>query len=304
MPQAKTATGVRKKASARTPPEAATRRSSSSPRSRKTIEETLPPAPVVVTEAAKAPSKIAATTPKRARKASKPGASTARPRKKTIKPGPSAVSRTEPPAPPVDAPEESIVAAAKFGGAPRKIAGPAAQPTLPSTYGESRLLLLARDPKTLFAAWDIAPGVVEALKSRIGARAFAVSPFTLRLNRPGGSTSEIHVGRQARSRYIRIDSGPSFTAEIGFTTPSGSFEPIAKSPTCFVPMGPLRQAAAQEVKRTTLSYRDTRSSRRREALKAAASRVRAALRKDEEAGGDARAAGGRVIGGASDLYRR
>ena len=81
-------------------------------------------------------------------------------------------------------------------------------PTLPSSYGESHLLLLVRDPQTLFAAWDIAPSTIEALKSRLGRRGFAVSTLTLRLTRAGGHASVLHVSKRARSRYLKIDGGP------------------------------------------------------------------------------------------------
>ncbi len=210
-------------------------------------------------------------------------------------------------APPPEAPamseEQAQVVASKFAGPEASSQRPLARPTLPSTYGESHLLLLVRDPQTLFAAWDIAASTLEALKGRLGRRGFAVSTLTLRLTRAGGGTSIIHVANKTRSRYIKIDGGPSFVAEIGFTTPAGRFELLARSAPCFVPMGPLaRQAAGESARRAVVRYREARAL------------SRAALARGNPGGagravsgnlkGSAASAAARVLGGASDLYRR
>lgn len=162
-------------------------------------------------------------------------------------------------------------------------------------------MLLPRDPETLFAAWDLAPAAIEGLKARIGARAFAVSPFTLRLTPSGGVPAVLHVGKKARSRYLKIQGAPSYTAEIGFTTPTGAFELIARSAPCVVPMGPVRAEGAAPPRRT-LSYREAKTLIRQGALKTAAGRVRGALAK--EASRPSAATAPRTLGGASDLYRR
>lgn len=182
------------------------------------------------------------------------------------------------------------------------------RPSLPSSYGESHLLLLVRDPQALFAAWDMSPLAIESLKARIGARAFAVSTLTLRLTRAGGSTSVVHVGKKARSRYLRIDGGPSYLGEIGFTTPTGRFELVARSAPCFVPVGPSRQESVEAVSRAVLGYREARALARRETVNTpeavTSGRSRAAA---SGSGGSASPIGSkaaRVLGGASDLYRR
>jgi hypothetical protein len=203
---------------------------------------------------------------------------------------------------------QSQVTASKFASV--ETATAKVRPTLPASYGESRLLLLPRDPQTLFAAWDMAPSTVEALKARLGRRGFAVSTLTLRLTRAGGGTSVMHVGTKARSRYLKIDGGPSFVAEIGFTTPAGKFELVARSAPCFVPMGPLARQEAREVERRAVGYREAAALARRGGLGPGpgsspgegANRARA---NSVTAGTAASAASGaRILGGASDLYRR
>lgn len=186
-----------------------------------------------------------------------------------------------------------------------------ARPTLPPSNGESRLLLLVRDPQTLFASWDIAPSAIEDLKARLGRRGFAVSTLTLRLTRAGGSASVQHVSKRARSRYLKIDGGPSFMAEIGFTTPAGRFELVARSAPCFVPMGPAARAEAFEAgRRAVLGYREAIAVARRGGVSpnpgggsaSAVSRSRANASADGASSPTADAP--RVLGGASDLYRR
>lgn len=199
---------------------------------------------------------------------------------------------------------EAEVVASKFRGAEER----APRPVLRFETGESRLQLLPRDPETLHVWWDLAPGLVEELKSRIGTRAFAVSTLTLRLVRDGGSVAVFHLGRRARSRYLTIGQGGSFTAEIGFTTPAGRFELVARSAPCFVPLGPARAALAGSKARVLGSYREGRALARRQAAQAedhadaphAAPSPRTAPASDASTQARPR----RAVGGASDLYRR
>lgn len=200
------------------------------------------------------------------------------------------------------------MAASKFVSVEPQGSKPLPKPTLPGSYGESHLLLLVRDPQTLFAAWDVSPQTVEGLKARIGARSLAVSNMTLRLFREGGVVTVFHLTKKARSRYVKIDgNSPSFVAEIGFTTPAGRFELIARSAPCFVPLG-LAPKAQAGVRRAVIGYREARALVRR-GLASSTPGSRARTRKSLVA-----ASGGasssmqtsstRVLGGASDLYRR
>jgi len=211
--------------------------------------------------------------------------------------------------PPIEDAQSQVVAS-KFASVETAPAKP--RPTLPASYGESRLLLLVRDPQTLFASWDIAPSIIEAMKARLGRRGFAVSTLTLRLTRAGGSASLMHLSKRARSRYLKIEGGPSFMAEIGFTTPAGRFELVARSAPCFVPMGPVARAEALEAgRRAVLGYREAIAVARRGGMSpnpnpgsgSGATRSRG---NSSAAGASSPAAdrAPRVLGGASDLYRR
>ena len=208
---------------------------------------------------------------------------------------------------------QSNVVASKFRTEGQPLS-PAPLPTLPSSYGESHLLLLVRDPQTLFAAWDVSPSTVDALKARIGGRGYAVSNLTLRLTRAGGGATTFHLGKKVRTRYLKIDGGPSYIAEIGITPPSGRFELIARSVPCFVPQGAsAHQDWPGTKRRAVLGYREARALAQRGLVPVnpdGTPRKRPAV--SSSAGGagagapmtPAGAAAPRMLGGASDLYRR
>jgi hypothetical protein len=204
-------------------------------------------------------------------------------------------------------------------------------PTLPSSYGESHLLLLVRDPQTLFAAWDVSPTTTAALKARLGARGFAVSNLTLRLTRAGGGATTYELAKKIRSRYLKIDGGPSYIAEIGITPPSGRFELIARSSPCFVPLGASARQDWPGTRRAVLGYREAGALARQglepvspdgtsrpgsvvasfpatatpgPALASSAAPSPAALGAAGPKPAFSGAAASRVLGGASDLYRR
>ena len=255
--------------------------------------------------------------PKAARRVPAPRRSAAPPVKKAAAAASPAAERVispriSPPqmSPPQIEDAQSRVVASKFAGVEAAQSKPPVRRTLPASYGESRLLLLARDPQTLFAAWDMAPSTVESLQARLGRRGFAVSTLTLRLTRAGGGATVMHVGKRARSRYLKIDPGPFFIAEIGFTTPVGRFEFVARSAPCFVPMGPLaRQASIETGHRAVLGYREAMAVARRGGLAPNPRPVAGVTRalpnpSTDGAASPALTLAPRVVGGASDLYRR
>lgn len=272
-----------------------------------------------------------------ARPKTKPAVTTARPGAKRgtrVKPRPrpqvarAAVARVVVPVkpvvtitqPPLSAPiadPQSAVVASKFRSEPPP-ARPRPLPTLPSSYGESHLLLLARDPQTLFAAWDMAPSAVSGIKSRLGTRGFAVSNLTLRLS-GAGATSVFHLAKRTRSRYLKVDGGPVYVAEIGLTTPAGRFELLARSAPCVVPTGPASGRDPVGGKRTALGYREAQVRAQRglspvpppegSGARGVSESVSASASSASPAAVNGRSSTRvsttpRVLGGASDLYRR
>lgn len=84
-------------------------------------------------------------------------------------------------------------------------------PQLPWQYGDNRLILLVRDPRTLFAAWEV---TTDGLGRNGG------TPFSLRIlerDGTGGSTICLEVGVSGKeSTYIFHDRpGSTLWAELG-----------------------------------------------------------------------------------------
>lgn len=117
---------------------------------------------------------------------------------------------------------------------------------VPESYGESRVRIVARDPQTLFAYWELAPGALAELRRELGSRLVAVSPVTLRLSEPGTSwTESVFVSGGGRSEYVPVDGhSHALRAEVGLTLPWGEFRCLATSRTVTPPrLGGVAAAA-------------------------------------------------------------
>jgi hypothetical protein len=92
---------------------------------------------------------------------------------------------------------------------------------LPQTYGTNTLFLIARDPRWLFAYWDIDWSPFSPKDGK----------FYLKLAKTAGAeelTTEIHP--DARNWYLPVkEAGVSYYAEIGFYTAAGEWSGIARS---------------------------------------------------------------------------
>lgn len=262
--------------------------------------------------APRSPARKKQETPSSRRAAPRKGASEARARRPVKQPLPPVVQVETAAEEPIGPDPQGQVVAAKFA---RPLTSPRPRPRLrplPSSYGENHLLLLVRDPQTLYAAWDIAPAVVEGLKARIGRRGYAVSTLTLRLNAVGGHSTHYHLGKRTRSGYLRVSPGRSFTAEIGFTAPSGHFELVARSGPCYVPGGARSSGQGAGAGRARVRYREAAALVRRGVALARPTSAEDAFSHRPNQGNEAahlaapgpRSASARLLGGASDLYRR
>jgi hypothetical protein len=116
----------------------------------------------------------------------------------------------------------------------------------PESYAKNRVRLLVKDPEWLFAHWDVSAKAWAALRDELGERALALSRLTLRVEDPrNGLLSVVLLPGGARSWYLRTHREHSrYRAELGLTTPSGSFRSLAKSNVVTTPrVGPSRARA-------------------------------------------------------------
>lgn len=97
---------------------------------------------------------------------------------------------------------------------------------LPETYADDRLVLLARDPRTLFAYWDLTPWTEQPAHAAAARLVLRIEDLTLldfEQARPWRH-EDVPVERLVGSHYVELDHGAgTFRAEIGWRWPDGSF---------------------------------------------------------------------------------
>lgn len=109
--------------------------------------------------------------------------------------------------------------------------------TLPEYYGEDRLVLLPRDPYSLFAYWEISASTREHIRESWGEDIWRNSSPVLRIckhrwSRQGTIDSVIDIDLKpgADNWYISV-TGPDhfYHAELGWRRPEGIFFPLLSS---------------------------------------------------------------------------
>ncbi|MBE3577219.1 MAG: DUF4912 domain-containing protein [Limnochordales bacterium] len=129
-------------------------------------------------------------------------------------------------------------------------------PELPPSYGKDRLVILVRDPRWLFAYWELTASSWERARSAYAAPAWEQGWTLLRLltadlpspavanqTKHTGSTGhqlvwQAEVG-MADNWYIELPAGlasyTSLYAELGRSLPGGEFVPLLQSNIAFLP---------------------------------------------------------------------
>lgn len=119
---------------------------------------------------------------------------------------------------------------------------------LPRSYGTETLSLLARDPHTVFAFWDID---WNAAFSALPTKARKV--YVRLLNGAGIEQDLVEVEPMAGSSYITVaDADTTYTGEIGYYHPATEWHPLATSALITTP--PETHAADAEVDFATVPF--------------------------------------------------
>jgi len=133
----------------------------------------------------------------------------------------------------------------RSASAPRTADDPAAlrdafanTPPLPASYGDDRLVLLARDPGTLFAYWDLAPGFDYPPGVRDARLVLRIEDLTLldfEAARPWRH-HDFDVEALVGSRYVEVArSDGTYRAQLGWRRADGSFVGRVQSSTVTTP---------------------------------------------------------------------
>lgn len=113
---------------------------------------------------------------------------------------------------------------------------------LPATYGSQALYLMARDPHSLFAYWDIDWTEVFRVQTPRDRKVH------LRVSRADGTEeTSIEVEPLAGSSYVDVSSGDElYTAELGYFHPPGEWNSVAISVPVATPPDSVEQADAPD----------------------------------------------------------
>ncbi len=110
----------------------------------------------------------------------------------------------------------------------------AASPPLPHSYADDRVVLLTRDPHTLFAYWDLAPGAEQpagAAAARLVLRIHDLSLLHFADAHPLRH-QDIGIDRPVGSCYVPLDGAAgTYRAEIGWHWSDGRFVTRVRSGT-------------------------------------------------------------------------
>jgi uncharacterized protein len=112
-------------------------------------------------------------------------------------------------------------------------------PDLPSGYGESRIVLMARDPQWAYAYWDVPEDHKQALRDeggqQLALRLYDVTDLNLSQSRPH-SVQQYGLEEMTRDWYLPIPvSDRDYRAEVGYTTTTGTWLVLARSNALRIP---------------------------------------------------------------------
>jgi hypothetical protein len=110
---------------------------------------------------------------------------------------------------------------------------------LPKSYGDTKIVILPRDPIWFFAYWEVSQGVIEETRSRIGVEKFNTSRWVLRVydvtdvSGFNGTNAhrffDIFIDR-AETWYVNAgEINRAWCVDLGLVTADGAFIAIARS---------------------------------------------------------------------------
>lgn len=119
------------------------------------------------------------------------------------------------------------------------------EPPLPGPYGDTRIVLMARDPFWVHAYWEIEQARYERLAHEFGC--WDHVPLTLRtFDLESGHWFDVAVSPHSFSWYIYVgEANRSYCVEVGVSYPHG-FTPIARSNSVLTPRDGVSQVVDEE----------------------------------------------------------
>lgn len=105
---------------------------------------------------------------------------------------------------------------------------------IPHHYGDTKIVLMVRDPWTMFSYWEISPAFEENIKGIIAERGLTPLKSVLRIyeanSKEENVSHEFELKDWADSWYIHLDTaGKEWVADIGIMCTDGEFFRLARS---------------------------------------------------------------------------
>jgi uncharacterized protein len=161
----------------------------------------------------------------------KPAKSSApRPRKTTLKIPPILLEGDQPSAPSVGGPGQRY----SLGPTPPAEHFHGVGEALPEAYGTKRLFITARDPRWVYAAWDLTNEQLREYNSQAAEGHLQLRVYKNEIS--GEPLSQIDVHPESRNWFIPVpDAATKYLAELGYTDRNGQWFSIAQSSATLTP---------------------------------------------------------------------
>ena len=116
---------------------------------------------------------------------------------------------------------------------------------LPESYGTGRLFLTARDPRWLYAYWDLSGAQLAAYRKQAADGQLLLRVFEKDRARP---VQEIKLTPEARNWYLNTNKpATTFTAQLGYRRRGGGFHVISQSGAATTPADPASGSPCSRV---------------------------------------------------------
>jgi len=128
--------------------------------------------------------------------------------------------------------------------------------SLEERYGETKIALLPRDPRWIYAYWEIAEAKKEEVRRKRGAEIFSRGSLTLRFydvtdiifnGRNAHKQFDVKVYSEIGNWYFQVpESGRTYLSDIGLLTAEGEFIVLARSNAVSLPKGKISEIGDEE----------------------------------------------------------
>lgn len=116
---------------------------------------------------------------------------------------------------------------------------------LPKNYGDTKIVILPRDPMWFYSYWEVAPNTLQNLKKVLGDGKFDSGKWVLRVydvtdiefnGRNAHRYFDVEINRDADSWYVNAgETNRAWCVDLGITTADGQFVVIARSNVLIMP---------------------------------------------------------------------